>query len=161
MTKELIITYDKTFRMDDVAFGYLGECWAVLELAKRDVRVIRIPEGLFGFDFYTSTGARIEVKTAHLSIRKDGRDEWRFSNWKTAQTFIGHSQVARKIERLNRLCDFFILVCVKAEGNPKFFVVPKSEVMQVMNISVYSTGSSKWLKWEDRWNLITDFSAVH
>jgi hypothetical protein len=30
-----------------------------------------------------------------------------------------------------------------------------------MNISVYSTGSSKWLKWEDRWNLITDFSAVH
>lgn len=138
----------------DYKLGYLGECYVILELAKRNMFSTKLHDR-FDFDLITNNGLRIEVKTAKLSekyypLRKDGNitiyNRWIFRN-------------GGKVEKdnISRNCDFYIFVCLDILNNPiKYFIIPSKIVDKKQTIAFphKSKKYSQWSDFENKWDLI-------
>jgi hypothetical protein len=148
--------------------GYVGECLVQLELAKRGMRVHKIPDGFpVDCDFLTSTGKRLEVKSSRLGRRSvDGRPEWHFTNLISKASYVPKvGVVSRRVRRKQvRQVDFYILTCLEREGYaPKaFYIIPSKDVGEIMALAVYpedlseerEARKSRWAAYLNAWSLL-------
>ena len=153
-------------KLDTNLLGYLGECYVMLELAKRGVIAQRLPEG-FKFDLMTQDGVRLEVKTANISIGKKrrGNKEYEWKKWtfriathsgyeRKEDPTEGRRYYRKKYKQGGYLCDFYVLVCLMEDGErPMFYIIPREQV-KTQNVTISPSGEDKWWRWKERWDRI-------
>ena len=133
--------------------GEIGECLVRLELAKRNIYVNRM--NLFcGFDYYSSNGFRIEVKTARVGRafttskynKKYYQEHWQFL-------------INKKLRDYKY--DFLILVCLnKEEEVERYYIIPTNELNLKGSISVHKSTkyirNNKFEKYKNNWGLLVE-----
>lgn len=148
---------------ENIRIGLLGEQIVLLELAKRGVQAINLPD-CFDYDLLTTTDKRLEVKTAKLSKtykNKNGKRyeylTWLFNNHHRQVTGSKDGKQFFKLVRRNRRCDFFIFVCLNAfEEWERIYIVPKAVIGTTQIIRILKNSkNSKFNKYEGVWELLT------
>jgi hypothetical protein len=103
--------------------GYLGECIAQLELARKGLKIDRTSEGMI-FDFVASNGATLEIKTSKPYInnknvvlnKKGEKGDYFYKNWKF------------RISKDQDWIDFYVLVLLDEDKTYlNSFVIPNSD----------------------------------
>lgn len=153
--------------------GYLGECIAQLELARKGLKIDRTSEGMI-FDFVASNGATLEIKTSKPYInnknvvlnKKGEKGDYFYKNWKF------------RISKDQDWIDFYVLVLLDEDNTYlDSFIIPnrdrtsESLAGQLIAISEnalkgnYKTRHSrqkkqrpsKWDKYKNDWKTILDY----
>ncbi len=153
--------------------GYLGECIAQLELARKGLKIDRTSEGMI-FDFVASNGATLEIKTSKPYInnknvvlnKKSEKGDYFYKNWKF------------RISKDQDWIDFYVLVLLDEDNTYlNSFIIPnrdrtsESLAGQLIAISEnalkgnYKTRHSrqkkqrpsKWDKNKNDWKTILDY----
>ncbi len=133
--------------------GEIGESLVRLELARRNIYLNRM--SLFcGFDYYSSNGFRIEVKTARIgksSTTSKYKKKYYQQSW--------HFLINKKLRDYKY--DFLILVCLNKEEEPeRYYIIPTNELNLKGSISVYKStkyvGKNKFEKYKDNWGLLVN-----
>lgn len=148
--------------------GYLGECYVILELAKKGIFAQKVYD-LFDFDLLVNQGIKVEVKTSSMhqvksSIRKNGEYKlaniWQFRNYENQNYEGGRVKRPTKKGR-NRKCDYYIFVCFDKFSKPlKYFIVP-SEIINTKECITIRCEPKKPYElsiFENRWDLLTDYT---
>ncbi len=132
--------------MDRKLFGYVGECYAKLELAKRGIYCQKMNDNGFDFDFICSNGLKIEVKTSGGIMTTDKRK----NNYKR-KIFAFTNQ------RNERGVDFYIFITISGL-DIDYYIVPESVVKNkdMMTIPAIPKDKEKCLilKYKERWDLL-------
>lgn len=116
-------------------FGYLGECFVQLELAKKNFKVFKIFE--LGFDMLGQNNARLEVKTALPSMSNSYKEHvdktYRYKIWQFKLT----------TER-QRDTDFFVCVVFDNLDQPPigYFVFPRDVVLSYGECGLFTVFES-------------------
>ena len=144
--------------------GYLGECYVILELAKRGIFAQKVYD-LFDFDLLVNKGLKVEVKTSSIhqvknSIRKNGDYKlasiWQFRNYENQGYENGRIKRPTKKGR-DRHCDFYVFVCLDKLGQPlKYFIVPSNIINTKECITIRSEPKKPYELsiFENRWDLL-------
>lgn len=144
--------------------GYLGECYVILELAKKGIFAQKVYD-LFDFDLLVNQGLKIEVKTSSInqvksSVRKNGDYKlatlWQFRNYEN-QSYDG-GRIKRPTRKgRDRQCDYYIFVCLDKFDKPlKYFIVP-SEIIKTKECITIRCEPKKPYElsiFENRWDLL-------
>jgi len=146
---------------DKDQLGYLGTAYALLELAKRNMRGLITPD--FDFDILCNNGVRLEVKTSRLHNRVDSkRAQWQFTNSRRRWIWAKGAKYNVRTEPISRHCDFYVLIGLNKElEQPRFFIISKETMEkagQVIQLHPDYPHRGKWedfYKNEDKWDLIT------
>lgn len=144
--------------------GYLGECYVILELAKKGIFAQKVYD-LFDFDLLVNQGIKVEVKTSSMnqiknSIRKNGdyklANIWQFRNYENQNYENGKVKRPTKKGR-NRQCDYYIFVCLDKLSNPlKYFIVPSNIINTKECITIRCEPKKPYELsiFENRWDLL-------
>ena len=137
--------------------GYLGECYVILELAKRKIISQKLYDE-FDCDLILDNGLNIEVKSSNIIRHQDKRRKtirklWMFNNYGRGK-LLKNSKWGR-----NRWCDFYVLVCCDDFKPLKYFIIPNEIITNKKMITIpYKfkrnvKGSFK--DYENKWNQLT------
>ena len=153
--------------------GALGEYEVMLELAKRKVLSLKMDK-IMDFDLLTEFGERIEVKSSKIIKSISGNhgkkgdknyytDIFSFVNQTKIWVHDGVNKSYKRgtFKQRDRICDFFIFVCMDKDNNPiKYYVVPKQIIGTRRVISIpkerktFGEGKFDLEGFKNRWDLI-------
>ena len=148
--------------------GYLGECYVILELAKKGIFAQKVYD-LFDFDLLVNQGLKVEVKTSSInqvksSVRKNGdyklANLWQFRNYENQSYDSGRIKRPTRKGR-DRQCDYYVFVCLDKLDKPlKYFIVP-SEIIKTKECITIRCEPKKPYElsiFENRWDLLENQS---
>lgn len=148
--------------------GYLGECYVILELAKKGIFAQKVYD-LFDFDLLVNQGLKVEVKTSSInqvksSVRKNGdyklANIWQFRNYENQSYDKGRIKRPTTKGR-NRECDFYVFVCLDKFDKPlKYFIVPSNIIKTKECITIRCEPKKPYELsiFENRWDLLENQS---
>jgi|SRR3989344_26159 len=150
----------------------IGECYTLYKLAQLGIKAIKVSE-LFEFDLLAHNNIRIEVKTAIMrkTIKRVQRKKglmtyswniWEFCNTAQQAKSLGNGRVEYKNIKRNRMCDFFVFVCLDKDYNLiKSYIIPK-EMVRDRRIIVMGEKEEGNLynTYKERWDLIKERSKM-
>ena len=150
--------------MNSQQLGRIGENYVAYRLSMLEISVVRM-DGFFDFDFMTSNGKTLEIKTSlpHMRFKmyKGKRNEWKswgFGNSKTETKELGFNTYKRINHERDRNCNFFILVCLNDDFSVlKSFIIPKDIIGKRKQIAIGegNTARHQYRNYEEKWDLIT------
>lgn len=145
--------------------GLVGEKTVIYKLL-RDFNIVsvKVPQQFFAYDLITNNGKKLEVKTARPSWHKrrytsvDGRKK--INKWLVWEFRRSEKQLEEGSSN--------IIVCIGFESedmskDPHVFIIPSKELInektgkprQVWTISIEPKRKSKFSKYENQWDYIT------
>lgn len=140
-------------RKDTNKLGNLAECYVMLELAKKGIFCHKVYER-FDFDLVTNNSLMIEVKSSRIVINNSKKYKpkkiWQFNNYQVNQQL--------QINRPNRKCDFYVMVCFDEDLVPlKYYIVPSIIInsKRVIHIPYGQKKDCQLDSFLNAWELIT------
>jgi len=123
--------------------GYIAETWVMYQLAKRKIYTTRMDGNFYDYDLLCDNNVRLEIKSSTINEK---HNQWRFGILKNS----------RNDNRTERDCDFYVLCGFENIDNITVFIIPEKELRNKKRLDL-SINTEKYLKWKNRWDLITNF----
>lgn len=143
------------------SLGLVGETYLIAKLLRNfNIVSVKVPQQFFAYDLITNNGKKVEVKTARPSWNEKKRKEkiYKWRVWKFRRT-------PRQLHE--GTSDIMACLGFKSEDmstEPRCFIIPSEKLTnektgkprELWMIMIEPKGKTKFLEWENRWDLITE-----